>query len=113
MAKQITICGHELTLKYSMHAATAFEKMTGKNALDLSQFQTNQIAPLAELGYCMLLAANDLEKLGIDLEKVLADLDTYEKMMSFVQSITEELTAFFQPNKADKPEKQEDAAKNA
>ena len=112
MAKQIKLCGHELTLKYSMHAATAFEKMTGKNALDLSQFQSNQIAPLAELGYCMLLGANDLEKLGIDLEKVLADLDSYEKMMNFVQAITEELTSFFKPNKADKPDKQEDAAKN-
>ena len=36
---KVLICGHELTLKYSLYAATAFEKMTGKSALDLAQFQ--------------------------------------------------------------------------
>ena len=120
MAKQIKICGHNLTLKYSMHAATAYETMTGKNALDLSQFQPDEknpklvpIAPLANLGYCMLLGPNDLEKLGINFEKMLNDLDTMEKMTDFVTAVSQELIEFYTPNKADNSEKQEDAAKNA
>ena len=110
---KVLVCGHELTLKYSLYAATAYEKMTGKSALDLSQFQNNQIAPVVELGYCMLMADNDLDKLGITLEGLLKDLDTVESMTAFVQAVMAELTAFFKPTEADKAEKQEDAAKNA
>ena len=120
MARIIKICGQDLTLKYSMHAATAYEKMTGRNALDLAQFQPDEenpniipVAPLSELGYCMLLGANDLQKLGIDLETMLNDLDTKEKMFNFLHEVSQELLAFYQPDKTADPEKQEDAAKNA
>ena len=110
---KVLVCGHELTLKYSLYAATAYEKMTGKSALDLSQFQNNQLAPVVELGYCMLLADNDLEKLGITLEGLLKDLDTVESMTAFVQAVSKELIAFYQPDKSAEPAKQEDAGKNA
>ena len=110
---KVIICGHELTLKYSLYAATAFEKMTGKSALDLAQFQNNQLGPIVELGYCMLMAENDLDKLGITLEGMLKDLDTVESMTAFVQAVSKELIAFYQPDKSAEPAKQEDAGKNA
>lgn len=110
---KVLICGHELTLKYSLYAATAFEKMTGKSALDLAQFQNNQLGPIVELGYCMLMAENDLDKLGITLEGMLKDLDTVESMTAFVQAVSKELIAFYQPDKSAEPAKQEDAGKNA
>lgn len=110
---KVLVCGHELTLKYSLYAATAYEKMTGKSALDLSQFQNNQLAPVVELGYCMLLAENDLDKLGITLEGLLKDLDTVESMTAFVQAVSAELIAFYQPDKSQDQAKTEDASKNA
>ena len=97
MAKKITLCGKELTLAYSLHAAVSYEKMTGKSALDLSQFQNNQLSPVVELGYCMLLGCNpenDVPK----LEDLLRDLDTVEKMTEFVQAVSAELIAFYQPD---------------
>lgn len=110
---KVLVCGHELTLKYSLYAATAYEKMTGKSALDLSQFQNNQLAPVVELGYCMLMADNDLDKLGITLEGLLKDLDTVESMTAFVQAVSKELIAFYQPDKSADQKPSEDAAKNA
>ena len=87
--------------------------MTGKSALDLSQFQNNQLAPVVELGYCMLMAENDLDKLGITLEGLLKDLDTVESMTAFVQAVSKELIAFYQPDKSADQKPSEDAAKNA
>lgn len=105
MAKKVTICGKELQLKYSLHAATAFEKMTGKSALDLSQFQNNQLAPVVELGYCMLLSFNNEEDVP-KYEDMLRDLDSIEKMTAFVQAVSEELIAFYRPEQsADNKEK--------
>ena len=112
MAKKITLCGKELTLAYSLHAAVSYEKMTGKSALDLSQFQNNQLSPVVELGYCMLLGCNqenDVPK----LEDLLRDLDTVEKMTEFVQAVSAELIAFYQPDKSQDQAKTEDASKNA
>ena len=112
MAKKITLCGKELTLAYSLHAAVSYEKMTGKSALDLSQFQNNQLSPVVELGYCMLLGCNqenDVPK----LEDLLRDLDTVESMTAFVQAVSKELIAFYQPDKSQDQGKTEDAAKNA
>ena len=113
MAKKITLCGKELTLAYSLHAAVSYEKMTGKSALDLAQFQNNQLSPVIELGYCMLMADNDLDKLGITLEGLLKDLDTVESMTAFVQAVSEELIAFYQPDKSADQKPSEDASKNA
>ena len=110
---KVLICGHELTIKYSLYAATAFEKMTGKSALDLAQFQNNQLGPIVELGYCMMMAENDLDKLGITLEGMLKDLDTVESMTAFVQAVSKELIAFYQPDKSADQKPSEDAAKNA
>ena len=112
MAKQITLCGKELTLAYSLHAAVSYEKMTGKSALDLAQFQNNQLSPVIELGYCMLLGCNKQEDVP-ELEALLKDLNTIEKMTEFVQAVSEELIAFYQPDKSQPSEKQEDAGKNA
>ena len=95
-----------------MLTAVSYEKMTGKSALDLSQFQNNEIGPVAEIGYCMLLASNKEEDVP-SLNDVLADLDTSEKFTGFVQAVSEVLIAFYTPNKADQNDKQGDAAKNA
>ena len=116
---KVLVCGHELTLKYSLYAATAYEKMTGKNALDLAQFQPDPktgippLAPVVELGYCMLMGENDLEKLGITYEGFLNDMDTVEKMTAVVQAVSKELMTFFQPDKSADQKPSEDAAKNA
>ena len=112
MAKQITLCGKELTLAYSLHAAVSYEKMTGKSALDLSQFQNNQLSPVIELGYCMLLGCNKQEDVP-ELEAMLRDIDTTEKMTEFVQAVSEELITFYQPDKSADQKPSEDASKNA
>ena len=112
MAKTITICGKELRLVYSMLTAVSYEKRTGKSALDLSQFQNNDIGPVAEIGYCMLLSGNE-EKDVPKFDEVLNSLNTMEKLTAFVQAVSEVLIEFYTPNKADQNDKQEDAAKNA
>ena len=111
MAKTITINGKELRLAYSMLTAVSYEKMTGKSALDLSQFQNNEIGPVAEIGYCMLLSGNE-EKDVPKFDEVLNSLDSVEKLNGFVQAVSEVLIEFYAPTKADNPDKQEDAAKN-
>lgn len=110
MARKITICGKELTMAYTMHAAVSYEHMTGQSALELAKFQNNSIAPVVELGYCMLLGANQKEDVP-EFEAMMADIDTGEKMTAFVQAVSEELIAFYTPTKDQKPE-QEDASKN-
>ena len=112
MAKKIKVCGKELNLAYSMHAAVSYEKMTGKSALDLSQFQQNAIAPVVELGYCMLLGANPNQNVP-SFEEVLRDMDTSEKMTAFVKATSEELVAFYTPDKSEDQAPSEDASKNA
>ena len=112
MAKKITLCGKELTLAYSLHAAVSYEKMTGKSALDLSQFQNNQLSPVIELGYCMLLGCNKQEDVP-ELEELLREINTVDRMTEFVQAVSAELIAFYQPDKSVEPGKQEDASKNA
>ena len=111
MAKKVTICGKEMNLTYSMHAAVSYEKMTGKSALDLSQFQRNEIAPVVELGYCMLLGANPHQEVP-SLEDVLRDMNTSEKMTGFIQAVSEELISFYQPDKSEDQAPSEDASKN-
>ena len=111
MAQKITICGKELKLAYSLHAAVSYEKMTGKSALDLSQFQDNQLSPVVELGYCMLIGCNPAENVP-QLEDMLRDFDTMEKMTGFVQAVSAELIAFYQPDKSADQQPSEDAAKN-
>ena len=113
MAKTITLCGKELKLAYSLHAAVSYEKMTGKSALDLSQFQDNKLEPVVTLGFCMLQSSNDLKALGIDFDKYLEDMDTIEKMTALVQAISKELIEFYQPDKSQDQAKTEDAGKNA
>lgn len=112
MAKTITICGKTLQLSYSLLAAVTYEKMTGNNALDLSKFESKELAPVAEIGYCMLLASND-EKDVPSMEEVLRSFNSIESLNGFVEDVASELIAFFAPTKADQPAKEEDAAKNA
>ena len=112
MAKIITLCGRDFMLAYTLHAAVSYEKMTGKSSLDLAQFQTGQIAPIVELGYCMLLGCNPEQDVP-SLEDLLRDCDTAEKMTAFTKAVSDELIAFFAPDKAAATDKQEDASKNA
>lgn len=113
MAKQIIVCGKQLNLAYTMHAAVSYEKMTGKSAFDLSQFQNGGISAVVELGYCMLLGSNPEAQVP-GLEEMLRDMDTVEKMTDFVQAVTSELTAFYQPTKsADEQPAAEDSSPNA
>ena len=111
MATTIKVAGKDLKLAYTLHTAVSYEKMTGKNALDLKQFQKGNLAPVIDIGYCMVVSANhepDVPK----YEDFLKSIDTAEQMTGLVQAIMAELTAFFKPTEADKAENQEDAAKN-
>ena len=110
---KVLVCGHELTLKYSLRAATLYEMQTGRSALDLSQFQDNKLEPVVTLGYCMLQSSNDMKAPGIDFDKYLEDMDTIEKMTALVQAISKELIEFYQPDKSADQAKTEDAGKNA
>lgn len=120
MAKQITLCGKELKLAYSLHTAVSYEKMTGKSALDLKQFQPTDkdnphsypVAPLVELGYCMLLSCND-EKDIPSFEDLQRSVSTIDEMTSFLNAVSAELIAFYQPDKSADQAKTEDAGKNA
>lgn len=112
MATKIKIAGKELNLAYTLHTAVSYEKMTGKNALDLEQFQHGSIEPVITIGYCMINSANPQSEVP-DFEDFLKSIDTAEKMTALVQAVMAELTAFFRPTAADKAEKQEDAGKNA
>lgn len=112
METTIKVAGKDLKLAYTLHAAVSYEKMTGKSALDLSQFQNNQLSPVVELGYCMLLGCNPENDVP-SLEDLLRGLDTVEKMTEFVQAVSAELIAFYQPDKSQDQGKTEDAGKNA
>ena len=112
MAKKITLCGKELTLAYSLHAAVSYEKMTGKSALDLAQFQNNQLSPIVELGYCMLLGNNKSDDVPT-LETLLRSLDSADKITEFVEQVSEELLSFYQPDKSSKQTKTDVPEKNA
>jgi hypothetical protein len=97
MARQITIAGKELTLAYNLHAAVSYEKMTGKSALDLSMFQNTSIAPIVELGYCMLISNNPSESVP-SFEAMMKEFDNINTMTAFIQAVGAELTAFFKPD---------------
>ena len=112
MARKIKVCGKELYLTCSMHAFVSYETMTGESALALQKFQDNQVGPVAELGYCMLLGCNN-EKDIPKLEELLRDMDSYDKMQTFMQAVSDELREFFPPIKSPKGEQTEDAEKNA
>jgi hypothetical protein len=111
MARKITLCGKELNLACTMHAAVSYEKMTGKSALDLGQFQDNKITPIVEMGFCMLLAQNDSNDIPT-LENIMNDLDSVDKMAEFLKAVSEEIVEFYRPEKSPKEEKSEDVAKN-
>lgn len=112
MAKTITICGKELQLTYSLRAAVSYEKMTGKSALYLEDFQKEQITPFIEIGYCMLLASNPVQDVP-QLEDILRDMDTGEKMRKFVGIVGQELMQYFKPEKSEENKQDEGGAKNA
>lgn len=109
MAKKITVCGKELDLRYTMHAAVAFEKMTGESALDLGKFQNNEIAPLVEMGYCMLVSSNPEVPA---YEEVLKDMDSIEKMTNYIKAVSDELISFYKPDKTSS-QNDDPAEKNA
>ena len=111
MATTIKVAGKDLKLAYTLHTAVSYEKMTGKNALDLSQFQNGNLAPVIDIGYCMVVSANPEPEVP-KYEDFLKSIDKAEKMTALVQAVMAELTAFFKPTEADKQEKQEDAGKN-
>lgn len=112
MATTIKVAGKDFKLAYTLHTAVSYEKMTGKNALDLSQFQSGSIEPVITLGYCMIASAND-EKDIPGFEDYLKAFATAEQMTELIKKVTDEMATFFKPTEADKKEKQEDAAKNA
>lgn len=111
MATMIKVGGQDLKLAYTLHTAVSYEKMTGKNALDLSQFQDGNIASVIDLGYCMLASANKESEMP-KYEEFLKEFDTFEKVNEFIQAVTEELVAFFKPTAAEKSGEQGDDAKN-
>lgn len=113
MATKITIAGKELSLAYTLHTAVSYEKMTGKNALDLSEFQNNEVAPIVDLGYCMLVCSNPADQVP-DYEAFMKEFDNFEKVTEFIKAVTTELAAFYKPTVADAADpNQEDAGKNA
>lgn len=115
MAKTITVAGKDLKLAYTLLTAVSYEKMTGKSAFELSQFQNNQIAPVVELGYCMLVSSNP-EGSVPPFETVLGEFNTARKMTAFLQSVSEELITFYRKDKGDATEDAEgsgDAEKNS
>lgn len=111
MAKTITINGKKLKLAFSMGAAVNYERLTGQSALDLAKFTDGKhIAPVAELGYCMLVASNKEGDVP-EFKDFMASLDTLPKMQKFTETFSEALNEFFKEDKTAK--NTEDAAKNA
>ena len=114
MATTIKVNGKDLKLAFTLHTAISYEKMTGKNSLDLKQFEfekSGSIEPVITLGYCMIASAND-EKDIPGFEEYLKAFSSMDQMADLIKKVMEELATFFKPTAADKAEKQEDAAKN-
>ena len=110
MAKTITINGKKLKLAFSLGAAVNYETMTGQSALELQKFQDNQkMTPVAELGYCMLVASNPKEDVP-EFQDFMASLDSVKKIEAFTKAFMEALAEFYKPDKSAK--NTEDAAKN-
>ena len=113
MATKINIAGKELTMSYTLHTAVSYEKMTGANALDLSKFQNNEVSPIVDLGYCMLVSSNPADHVP-DYEAFMKEFDNFEKVTELIKAVSAELAAFYKPTAVDAADpNQQDASKNA
>lgn len=110
--RKVTINGREYNIGYNMNTAIAYERMTGKNAFELQQFQDGKLEPQLALGYAMLLSCNDPATLP-DMEEMLQSITDLQTMNDFLYAIADELKVFFKVGKDEKPAKDADEPKNA
>lgn len=97
---QIQINGKDYKMSYNLSTAIAYERMTGKNPLQLEQF-THELEAVSTIAYCMLLSNND----PIDVP----DYEEFVKIISDAETLTEiinaaslEMQSFFVPKKVSK-----------
>lgn len=98
----ITINGKTLNMKYTMLTGIVYQRMTGRNPLDLKQFDSNEIEPIIQMGYSLLLSSNEVKDVPeyVEVLKSISDADT---MMQFVQATSAELKLYFHPANGDIP----------
>lgn len=110
--KTIQINGKEYNLKYSLHTAISYERMTGNNAFDLNTILKGNVSEIATVGYCMIVGSN---KSYPTYEEFLQQLDTIDSMTAFIKAATEELALFYNHQPGDKTlskEEEETTGKN-
>ena len=98
----ITINGKTLSMKYTMLTGIVYQRMTGRNPLDLKQFDSNEIEPIIQMGYSLLLSSNEVKDVP-DYVEVLKSISDADTMMQFVQATSAELKLYFQPANGDIP----------
>ena len=102
---QITINGQELKMRYNLKTAIAFEQITGKNPLALKKEDFSETEYIITVAYCMILSNNDSTIVPTWEEFINAfDINSTAELMTKAAA---EVMAYFQPNKADKPQTEE------
>lgn len=108
---QIQMKGKTLNLAFTLQAAISYERMTGKSALDLDQFQDGKLEPIVVLGYCML-AANNAKGDVPDFDIFVREMDFGKDFVSFSNGIAEEIRRYFAPQTGDEKPEEGDQPKN-
>jgi hypothetical protein len=110
---QIQLFGKELQMSYNLQTAIAFERMTGKNPLQLDQFG-GDVEGIVTIAYCMLLSNNDAYHVP-DFEVFLREIHDIHTMNTVITATSQEMQRFFAPQPGDKQpsaDTTEDAPKN-
>jgi len=91
-------------MSYNLAAAIAYERMTGRNPLDLQQFNEGKIEPVVRLGYCMIVGINDTIDLP-DYGNFVQGIGLGQEFVDFINAITEEMKEYYDLQVGDKPKK--------
>lgn len=102
----ITLNGKEYRLAYTMATAIAYERLTGKSALDLAQFAPDDkghinLEAILDLALCMLISSND-DDIITDKGAFLQSISSAEQMNELITKTAFAINAFFTPQKGDK-----------
>ena len=94
----IQLNGQTYRMSYNLLTAITFERMTGKNPLQLDELK-GEVETMTTIAYCMLLANND-PALVPDMDEFLQSITGIEQMQTLITTASQEMIAFFNAGKA-------------
>ena len=103
--RTIKFHGKDYQMSYNLAAAIAYERMTGRNPLDLQQFNEGKIEPIVRLGYCMIVGIDDTIDLP-DYGNFVQGIGLGDEFVAFINAITEEMKEYYDLQVGDKPQKE-------